>query len=161
MNYFKVDGEYLKQKIESGEYKRLQAQKVGAVKAHLLSTGDIVEIYFYNEIAEIEKKCIEIKSSDQVLLIKSINSKQYSTIISGIKFYKNYTASSDNKNLYTPVVDYFYIYEVDENIEFENTLNQYVKLSPGDFIVPNDASRKDFYSIFKYNFQDNYALSKD
>jgi hypothetical protein len=162
MEYINVDGEYLKEKIEHGGYPKFLVEKVGVVKARVLHVGEKVKIYFYNDIAEIETKTIEIESSAQVLITKTINGKEYNSIMSGIKFHKNYSKLNPNKSdsLYIPVVDAILAYEINENITFQNIFNQIVKLCPGDFIIPYDASHKHYYSIYKYNFQDNYTFKE-
>lgn len=159
MNYKKVDGDYLKDKIENGGYPKYQVQKTGLVRARILATGDVVKIYYYNDIAEIETKYVEVFYPGQVLVTKTINNKEYNSVMSGIKFHKNYRVCDNDKKLYVPVVDPIYAYEVNENIEFQNVYNQCVQLCPGDFVVAYDASHQEYYSIYKYNFQDNYELS--
>lgn len=158
MKYINVDGEYLKNKIENGGYPKFLIEKVGLVKARILHIGEKVKIYFYNDVAEIETKTIEIVSNAQVLITKTINNKEYNSIMPGIKFHKNYYKLDSQDNTYIPVVDPIFAYEVNENITFQNIFSQIVKLCPGDFIVPYDASHKHYYSIYKYNFQDNYAF---
>lgn len=161
MKYINVDGDYLKDKIKKGDYPKFLIEKIGLVKARVLHVGEKVKIYFYNDIAEIETKTIEIKSTADVLITKTINNKEYNSIMPGIKFHKNYSKLDKNNkydNTYIPVVDPFFAYEVNENISFQNIFNQIVKLCLGDFIVPYDASHKEYYSIYKYNFQDNYTF---
>lgn len=161
MNYINVTNEYLKQKIQDGEYTKSIIEKIGQVSARLLKLGEVVQIYFYNDMAEIETKSVNILFEDQILVTKTINNKQYNSIMTGLKFHKTYTkmeAFNKSSNLYIPVVDPFFAYEVNENIIFINFFNQTVKLCPGDFVIPYNASQKSFYSIFKYNFLDNYTF---
>lgn len=157
MEYINVDSSYLKQKIEHGGYPKFLIEKVGIVKARILHIGEEVNMYFYNDVAEIETKTVKINSSDQVLVTKTINNKEYNAIITGINFHKNY---SKNGNTYIPVIDPIFAYEVNENITFLNIFSQIVKLCPGDFIVPYHANHEHYYSIYKYNFQDNYAFKE-
>lgn len=162
MNYINATNDYLKEKVQNGQYTKCLIEKTGQISARLLKKGEVVQIYFYNDMAEIETKSVKILFDDQILVTKTINNKQYNSIMTGLKFHKTYRKTDILKksNLYIPVIDPLLAYEVNENIIFINIFNQTAKLCPGDFIVPYDASQKSFYSIFKYNFLDNYAFRK-
>lgn len=157
--YKKVDEEYLRNKILNNEYKKLEVKKIGLVKARYLSKDENVLVYYYNENAEIEKRVHQVKDNSSILVTKKINNTEVSCVMTGLRFAKSYTKI--NKSQYwKPIEDPFFVYQVNESIEIVNYYQQTAKLKNGDFIVPLDQRLLHFYSIFAYNFNNNYAEVK-
>lgn len=154
--YKKVDDLYLKERIVSESFTKSEVMKVGLVKARMLKRGEVVNIYFYDENAQIQIRPEEITQKDLMLVTKTMGSKEYNSIFSSLEFCKKYSKSDGG--FFTPLEDPFSAYEADENITFINCWGQTVNLCPGDFIVPKDASLESFYAIYRYNFDDNYKV---
>lgn len=154
-----VDNEYLKNKILNEEYTKIYIQKVGKVNARVLQPKEIVTTYFYDEKSQIRTDKQQVQGYDKVLVTKHINSKEYNTIYSAVAFHKAYYKNKDNE--YVPVEGHNTAYVVNEHISFINCWQQETTLAPGDILLATDAKLLDFYGIFKYNFDDNYAMTKD
>lgn len=159
MLYKKVDEEYLRKKILNNEYKKLEVKKVGLVKARYLSKGEKVVVYFYNENAEIDKNTFYVNDDSSVLVTKKINNVEVSCVMTGLRFAKTYTKLHKSQ-LWKPVEAPFFVYEVNESIEINNCYKQTAKLKSSDFIAPLDQRLLHFYSIFSYNFNENYVIVK-
>lgn len=159
--YKLVNNLYLKEKILKGGYKRTQVTKIGQVSARPLNTGDEVCIYYYNHKAEIEEMPYQALSDQAVLVTKTIGGRHYNSVMDCLSFHKHYHWNPKVK-AYVPVFDPFPAYEIDENIKFINMYKQEVTLHIGDLICPYDTAEfKKIYSIYKYNFDDNYAFVED
>lgn len=159
-NYKVVNTSYIKDKISQNLYQRKQVTKIGQVQARPLDTGECVNIYYYNHKAEIEEKKYTPENNRFVLVTKLIAGRHYNSVMDCISFHKHYHWNSKLK-AYIPVYDPFTAYEIDESIKFINMYQQEVTLEPGDLICPYDAEFKRIYSIYKYNFDDNYAFIDD
>lgn len=154
-----VDNEYLRNKILNQEYKKIYINKIGKVSARLLSPHEIVTTYFYDDKSQIKTDKVKVEGYDKVLVTKNINGKEYNTILSAVAFHKSYYKNKNNE--YVPVVDHMVAYVVDEYITFMNRWDQEMAMKPGDILLATDAKLLDFYGIFKYNFEDNYAMTED
>lgn len=159
--YKYVNNLYLKDKILKKGYKRTQVTKIGHVTARPLNKGEIVTIYYYNHKAEIDEMLYEALDDTYVLVTKTIKGRHYNSIMGCLSFHKNY--HWDNKfEAYTPAYDPFQAYEINESIIFINMYGQEVTLHTNDLICPYDTAEfKRIYSIYKYNFEDNYAFVND
>lgn len=155
-----VNNNYIKDKILQHFYTRKQVTKIGQVQARPLDTGENVIIYYYNHKAEIEEKEYIPENDRFVLITKLIAGRHYNSVMDCISFHKHYHWNSKLK-AYIPVYDPFTSYEINEDIKFINMYKQEVTLHSGDLICPYDAEFKKIYSIYKYNFDDNYAFVED
>ena len=153
-NYKKVDSNYLHNKIINNDYKKRLIQKVGVVDVSLLNLGEKINIYYYNEHAEIQTKPFVANVKDLILITKKINNKLYNSVMTPLMFHKLYTKLFGNK--FIPIKDPLIAYLINEKIQFTNVYNQVVNLKEDDYIIPFAADHKDFFSIYKYNFMDNY-----
>lgn len=153
-NYPELTDDQIREKIISGDFKRVSIRKTGLVQARILNKGESVQTYFYDHNANIKTKQTEVIDEGLVLVTKNINGKNYDTIMSALKFIKSYTKTSDNQ--YRPVEDVFLGYESQEKFSYNNMYEQKVYISVGDILVPRDSRMVSFYQIFSYNFKDNY-----
>ena len=71
-NYKKVDSNYLHNKIINNDYKKILIQKIGVVEVSLLNLGEKINIYYYNEHAEIQTKPFVANVKDLILITKKL-----------------------------------------------------------------------------------------
>lgn len=156
-----VNNLYLKDKILKKGYTRKQVTKIGHVQARPLNHEEQVIIYYYNHLAEIEEMLYTASGDRAVLVTKTIAGRHYNSIMDCLSFHKHYHWNQ-HLNSYIPVFDPFPAYEIDEEIKFINMYKQEVTLHKGDFICPYDTAEfLKIYSLYKYNFDDNYAFVED
>lgn len=158
-NYPEFSDDEIRQKIIAGEFNRIMIRKTGHVQARVLNKGEVVQTYFYDHNANIKTKQTQVKDDGLVLVTKTINGKNYDSIMSALKFIKSYTKT--RKGDYKPVEDVFVGFESRQKFSYNNMYEQKVYISVGDILVPRDARMVSFYQIFSYNFKDNYEKVDD